>query len=120
MGELGIRMTQPTKAAIRVLLQDPARQVYNQELCRLAELAPGTTQPILARLEALGWLESWSEDIDPRAVGRPKRKYFRLTSRGLYQAANALERSDAKQRKLSSPRTQRYLGPLPSSAISHP
>ena len=49
--------------------------------------------PILARLETVGWLTSRWEDIDPRAEGRPARRYYRLTPDGLELARAALARA---------------------------
>ena len=46
----------------------------------------GTVHPIPARLEALGWVESRWEDIDPKAEGRPARRYYRITALGAEQA----------------------------------
>jgi PadR family transcriptional regulator, regulatory protein PadR len=61
-------------------------------LARLAELAPGTVQPILARLESQGWVRSRWEDRDPHEAGRPRRRYYRLTPDGVVLATRALNR----------------------------
>lgn len=53
-------------------------------------LPSGTVHPILARLETVGWLTSRWEDIDPRAEGRPARRYYQLTPDGLELARAAL------------------------------
>ena len=49
--------------------------------------------PILARLEAIGWVESTWERIDPRAAGRPARRYYKLTGGGIELARGALARA---------------------------
>jgi hypothetical protein len=49
--------------------------------------------PILARLETVGWLTSRWEDIDPRAEGRPTRRYYQLTPNGIELARAALARA---------------------------
>jgi DNA-binding PadR family transcriptional regulator len=67
------RMTIPTQLVLRTLLTDPAKE-----------------HPILARLEGVGWLTSRWEDIDPRAEGRPARRYYQLTPNGLELARAAL------------------------------
>ncbi|MEU5863474.1 helix-turn-helix transcriptional regulator [Nonomuraea sp. NPDC047529] len=89
-------MTIPTQLVLRALLEDPLREMYGLEICQAAGLAPGTIHPILARFEGIGWLESRFEDVDPREVGRPRRRYYWLTPNGAEQARTALARSQVK------------------------
>lgn len=88
----GPRMTIPAQLVLHVLLEDPQREIYGRELGEAAGLPSGTVHPILARLEALGWLESRWEDVDPSAAGRPARRYYRLTPDGAVRAREALAR----------------------------
>lgn len=88
----GPRMTLPTQLVLRTLMADPSREMYGLEIGRAAELESGTIHPILARLEGCGWLESRWEERDPRDVGRPRRRYYRLTADGVVGAARALGR----------------------------
>jgi PadR family transcriptional regulator len=87
------RMTIPTQLVLRTLLAQPAQELYGVEIGHTAGLPSGTVHPILARLETVGWLESRWEDIDPRAEGRPARRYYRLTPDGLELARSALARA---------------------------
>jgi|SRR5690242_21402560 PadR family transcriptional regulator len=89
----GPRMTLPTQLVLRALLADPATEMYGLQICAAAGLASGTIHPILARLEGLGWLESRWEDIKPQEQGRPRRRYYRLTSDGIEFARVALARA---------------------------
>src|SRR5829696_8057238 len=77
------RMTIPTQLVLRALLADPAQELYGVEIGAAAGLPSGTVHPILARLETVGWLTSRWEEIDPRAEGRPARRYYQLTPDGL-------------------------------------
>jgi DNA-binding PadR family transcriptional regulator len=86
-------MTIPTQLVLRALLADPARELYGVEVSTAAGLPSGTVHPILARLEGVGWLTSRWEDIDPRAEGRPARRYYGLTPDGLELARAALARA---------------------------
>ena len=86
-------MTLPTQLVLRALLEDPTREMYGLEACAAAGLPSGTIHPILARLEAAGWLTSRWEDVDPREQGRPRRRYYRLTPDGAELARDALARS---------------------------
>ena len=88
-----LRMTIPTQLVLEALLADPSRELYGVEIGEKAELRSGTVHPILARLEGVGWLESRWEDIDPRAEGRPARRYYRLTADGAQAAQAALARA---------------------------
>ncbi len=53
--------------------------------------ATGTIYPILARLEAAGWVVSDWEAIDPAEEGRPRRRLYYLTGAGALQARVALD-----------------------------
>jgi PadR family transcriptional regulator PadR len=101
------RMTLATQAVLRALIQDPGAERYGLELSAEAGLPGGTLHPILARLELLGWVNSGWEDIDPRKVGRPRRRYYRISERGLALARFSLAESYAR-----STRTMRRLRPL--------
>ena len=86
-------MTIPTQLVLRALLADPSQELYGVEIGQAAGLPSGTVHPILARLEGVGWLTSRWEDIDPRAEGRPARRYYQLTSDGIELARAALARA---------------------------
>jgi PadR family transcriptional regulator, regulatory protein PadR len=86
-------MTIPTQLVLHALLTDPSKELYGVEIGTAAGLPSGTVHPILARLEGVGWLTSRWEDIDPRAEGRPARRYYRLTPNGIQLARAALART---------------------------
>jgi PadR family transcriptional regulator PadR len=99
----GPRMTLPTQLVLRVLLDDPDREMYGLEISASAGLASGTIHPILARLEGVGWLVSQWEDVDPAKEGRPRRRYYRLEPGSLAAVRAALSRvttSTASLRRL--------------------
>jgi PadR family transcriptional regulator PadR len=86
-------MTIPTQLVLRALLADPSKELYGVEIGQAAGLPSGTVHPILARLQTVGWLESRWEEIDPRAEGRPARRYYRMTPDGMELARSALARA---------------------------
>jgi len=96
------RMTGTTIAVLGAFLTDPPTDHYGLELGALLGLPSGTIHPILARLEGLGWLTSGWESVDPRAVGRPARRYYRLTDTGVTQAKSALARAEANRARLQT------------------
>lgn len=97
------RMTIPTQRVLRVFLDDVSAERYGGEINDIAGLPSGTVHPILARLEGLGWVESRWEEIDPRAAGRPARRYYRLTASGAGQARDALARAYRPRKSAVSP-----------------
>ena len=105
MGTGQPRMTAPTRAVLEVFLSDPEAPRYGLEIGSHAVLPSGTVHPILARLEGLGWLDSGWEDVDPTVVGRPRRRFYRLTAAGAAQAEAAIEAADARRSYLKARRT---------------
>lgn len=82
------------------MLDRRTEDVYGLEVCGVTGLPSGTVHPILARFEALGWLESFWEQVDPREQGRPRRRYYRLTADGAALASDALARSYQARTKI--------------------
>ena len=99
----GPRMTIPTQLVLEVLISDPGLEQYGGQIGSAAGLPSGTVHPILARLEGLGWLESYWEDVDPRQAGRPARRYYRLTADGANHAPAALLRAQRPRRARLTP-----------------
>jgi PadR family transcriptional regulator, regulatory protein PadR len=97
------RMTIPTQLVLRALLAEPTRERYGLDIGDEAGLPSGTIHPILARLEGVRWVESRWEDVDPRAEGRPARRYYRLTSAGVEYARSALARAYRGKRAARGP-----------------
>jgi len=85
------RMTLHTQLVLKVMLTDVNAERYGLEIARQAGLASGTIYPILARLEAAGWVSGGWERIDESKEGRRRRRYYQLTGVGEQEAAAALE-----------------------------
>jgi PadR family transcriptional regulator PadR len=86
----GPRITLPTAAVLRQILQDPVADHYGFALAEATSFPSGTIYPILARLEAVGWLVSFWEEGDPVVLERPRRRMYRLTGAGAHAARAAL------------------------------
>jgi DNA-binding PadR family transcriptional regulator len=93
-------MTSSVVAVLEVLLTQPDAARYGLELGTRTGLASGTIHPVLARLERAGWVESAWEDVDPGDVGRPRRRFYRLTAEGVGAAAAALAAAEARRAAL--------------------
>jgi DNA-binding PadR family transcriptional regulator len=61
------------------------------EIARSTKLASGTLYPILLRLEEAGWVESHWESGDPRDLGRPRRRFYKVTATGASRARSAMK-----------------------------
>ena len=77
-----------TAQVIKVLgaLTSAPDQISGAEISRSTELASGTLYPILNRLERARWIESEWEEGDPSALGRPRRRLYRVTALGARRA----------------------------------
>jgi PadR family transcriptional regulator PadR len=90
MTDRDIRLTQPTLKVLRFLLEKPREGRSGAEMAKATKVGSGTLYPMLARLEAAGWLTSEWEAIDPREAGRPRRRFYKLTAIGQNKAHAAL------------------------------
>ena len=95
------RMTLTTQAVLQTLLERPTQVTYGLVIVAATGLRSGTVHPILARLEGVGWIESDWEDIDPAEMGRPRRRYYRLTGDGLVAARHALANAQSTRIRLT-------------------
>ena len=73
-----LNITPKMATVLKVFLEDPDLPRYGFELMKLTGMASGSLYPMLARLEAAGWLAKGKEDIDPRTAGRPARTNYSI------------------------------------------
>jgi PadR family transcriptional regulator, regulatory protein PadR len=84
----GPRITTQTASVLAGLLA--REEAWGFEISRETGLKAGTIYPILARLEAAGWVEGrWEDPEHGRDTGRPPRRYYRLTTAGRARAVHA-------------------------------
>jgi PadR family transcriptional regulator len=83
------RLTQQTLGVLSALVN--SRELSGAEVAKITDLATGTLYPILYRLEQVGWLHSRWEDGDPAALGRPRRRYYRITREGQKRVRQVVE-----------------------------
>ena len=82
-----VRMSFQTMKVLEAFLGNPTDALAGADVQRRSGLASGTLYPILLRLESAGWFASQWESVDPAAVGRPRRRLYRLTPSGLARAS---------------------------------
>lgn len=85
-----IRLTQPALKVLRFFLDKPRDSRSGAEIAKATRVLSGTLYPMLIRMESAGWLRSEWEEIDPREIGRPRRRFYKLTAVGQNQANRAL------------------------------
>jgi DNA-binding PadR family transcriptional regulator len=84
-------MTGPTLKVLALFLTHRTDEIAGSEIAKNTKLASGTLYPILLRLENAGWLKSKWETEDPRDLGRPRRRLYRLTGEGARSAQAAFK-----------------------------
>lgn len=68
---------------LRAFVAAPGKELAGTDLLAGDWISSGTLYPILTRMQSVGWLRGRWEEVDPRKVKRPKRRYYRLTDAGL-------------------------------------
>jgi PadR family transcriptional regulator PadR len=85
------RMTGPVLKVLKLLLEQPRCPLSGAQISKATKVGSGTLYPALQRLEIANWITGEWEDVDPAAVGRPKRRLYTLTKTGQVEAKAALE-----------------------------
>src|SRR5438270_13904421 len=101
MKESEPRMSGPTLRVLAAVMMSQRDELSGAEVGRQAKVASGTLYPILARLEQAKWLESHWEEGDPRLLGRPRRRLYRLTRLGAAKAGAAFQELEPIVRRLA-------------------
>lgn len=85
-----LRVTTAVAAVLTVFLSEPDGPRYGLELMHATGQPSGTLYPILTRLQQAGWVEGEWERADASEIGRPPRRYYRLTPEGVAAGRAAL------------------------------
>lgn len=80
------QMSAPTLKALRAMLLAGDEALNGTAIMRREGLKAGTLFPMLKRLEAAGWISGEWEQGDPKQLGRPLQKFYRLTDMGRERA----------------------------------
>lgn len=90
----GTRLSHQGLKVLRVFLvsfSDNVRaELAGADVMKEVGISSGTLYPILLRLERSGVLESRWEETAPGDLGRPRRRFYRLTAHGAQFAHDAL------------------------------
>jgi PadR family transcriptional regulator PadR len=91
------------RAFLQAFAENVRAELAGADIMKAARVSSGTLYPLLLRLEKAGMLESRWEAERPEDLGRPRRRFYKITPTGVQFAQNAL-------RELSAP----FGGPAPS------
>lgn len=86
-----VRLTTQTINVIKAIMDRSGQGVSGAEISKDTGLASGSLYPILMRLEKAGWLSSEWEAGEPAALGRPRRRFYRVTALGQREASAVRE-----------------------------
>jgi PadR family transcriptional regulator, regulatory protein PadR len=84
MGTDQPRITSQTLKVLGALIS--SKDISGAEIARVTKLSSGTLYPILMRLEHHEWIKSEWEEGDPRKLGRPRKRLYRITALGVRNA----------------------------------
>lgn len=77
-----VRMSGPTLKLLKAFLERPTEPLSGAQISKITKLGSGTLYPLLQRLSVAGWIVDEWEKVDPSEVGRPKRRFYKLTRSG--------------------------------------
>jgi len=83
------RLTAQALKILGALMSCPEGEASGADIARATKLPSGTLYPILLRLEQAHWLESRWEIENPHELGRPRRRFYRVTGLGARCARSA-------------------------------
>jgi PadR family transcriptional regulator, regulatory protein PadR len=83
-------MTLHSMRVLQVFLDEPTTSLAGADIQRALHLPSGTLYPILFRFESAGWLRSSWERVNPKEVGRPRRRVYVITPLGVRRASEEL------------------------------
>ena len=83
------RLTHQSLKVLQVFLESPRGAYSGADIRRKTRLFSGTLYPILLRFEEAGILKSSWENADPRQLGRPRKRLYKITGHGIKVANEA-------------------------------
>ncbi len=89
MGRRKPRLTAQTLKVLTALITSGSSETSGAQIADSTNLMSGTLYPILIRLEEAGWVESRWETEEPSKLGRPRRRFYRVTGIGEMEARAA-------------------------------
>jgi DNA-binding PadR family transcriptional regulator len=79
-------MRKKAHAVLTALSIEPDKALYGLEIYDRTGLLPGTTYPILLRLQSAGRVCAYWAEADPCHPRQPRRRYYQITELGVRAA----------------------------------
>lgn len=79
-----------------ILASDPDREYSGYEIGKQLSMPSGTLYPLLLKIEQAGLLTTKWEDGDPKILGRPRRRYHKISGQGVRSLQNHMRKFDIK------------------------
>jgi PadR family transcriptional regulator PadR len=92
LASMGLRLSHQGLVILSYFLASEGTESTGADLIKETGLPSGTVYPILLRYERLKILESQWEDGNPKDLGRPRRRFYRLTGSGMALATSTLSK----------------------------
>src|SRR4030088_2308259 len=84
------RLSSQTLKVLGALISCASDELSGAEIGKRTKLASGTLYPILFRLEGGGGVQSRWEVENPNVLGRPRRRFYRITRKGANKVQEAV------------------------------
>ena len=84
-----VRITPHVLRTLECIVSISGEEASGAAISRITGLPSGTLYPILLRLESAGWVSSKWEKGEPAELGRPRRRFYRVTAKGAAHAKEA-------------------------------
>lgn len=88
--EPSVRLTQPALKVLRALFEQPKEGLSGADFARITGVSSGTLYPLLSKFERVGWVKGQWELSEPSEIGRPRRRFYKLTGTGYRVAQSEL------------------------------
>lgn len=76
------RLSRQGILVLKAFIEKPAKELCGADIMKMAGLSSGTLYPILMRFEKMGLVSSEWENRDPKDLGRPRRRLYRVLGKG--------------------------------------
>ena len=86
----GMRLSHSSLKIVQTFVDAPGEAFCGSELIDRAGVSPGVVYPFLVRWEEEGLLSARWEQQDASDLGRPRKRFYKLTAKGKATAREAL------------------------------
>jgi len=87
---MGMRITNAFIRTLWLFVENSREKYCGADVMRELKLQSGTVYPLLTRMVNIGWLSCEKEEVNPREVGRPAKRFYQITPVGLKEGRKLL------------------------------